>query len=176
MLVHYKRWMNATMLGFASGIPGHELTRVRPTTFKTINHTFNHILVVDTIFKAHLTGTEHPYRARNTDETPILSEIQNRTAGIDDWYVDLVDNMDADDFDEAVDFEFVGGGQGSMTRSDILLHLVNHTTYHHGYVSDMMYQIPCEPPAIDLTVFLRDAWTGGGNRNKQQRSHDHGSA
>lgn len=167
MLVHYKKWMNATMLGFASGIPENELTRVRPTTFKTINHTFNHILVVDAIFKAHLTGTEHPYHARNTDESPVLSEIRNETVRIDDWYVDLVDNLNADELDEVIVFEFVGGGKGSMARSEILLHLVNHATYHHGYVSDMMYQIPREPPAIDLTVFLRDVWVNFDNRNKQ---------
>jgi len=158
MLVHYKKWMNATMLDFASEIPVSELTKVRPTTFRTINHTFNHILVVDTIFKAHLTGTRHPYHARNTDEAPRLSEIRNSMAQIDDWYVTLVDDLSAGELDEAIEFEFVGGGQGSMTRSDILLHLVNHASYHHGYVSDMMYQIPREPPAIDLPVFLRDAW------------------
>lgn len=158
MLVHYKKWMNATMLGFASAIPASELTKVRPTTFKTINHTFNHILVVDTIFKAHLTGTHHSYHARNTDEAPPLSEIRDSTARIDDWYVALVNDLTARELDEVIDFEFVGGGQGSMTRSDILLHLVNHASYHHGYVSDMMYQIPCEPPAIDLPVFLRDVW------------------
>src|SRR5256885_7587344 len=37
-------------------------------------------------------------------------------------------------------FEFVGGGQGAMTREQIVLHVVNHGSYHRGFVSDMMYR------------------------------------
>jgi uncharacterized damage-inducible protein DinB len=44
-----------------------------------------------------------------------------------------------------------------MSRADILLHVVNHTTYHRGHIAAMMYQIPVQPPTTDLPVFLRDA-------------------
>jgi uncharacterized damage-inducible protein DinB len=57
---------------------------------------------------------------------------------------------------ETVRFTFVGGGEGAMTRGEILLHIVNHTTYHHGFVADLFYQIPAQPPTTDLPVFLRD--------------------
>jgi uncharacterized damage-inducible protein DinB len=43
-----------------------------------------------------------------------------------------------------------------MSVSEIIFHIVNHGTYHRGFVSDMMYQIPLVPPANDLTVYLRD--------------------
>jgi uncharacterized damage-inducible protein DinB len=36
-------------------------------------------------------------------------------------------------------------------------HVVNHTTYHRGYIADYFYQIPSRPPTTDLPVFLRDA-------------------
>jgi uncharacterized damage-inducible protein DinB len=39
----------------------------------------------------------------------------------------------------------------------MLLHIVNHTSYHRGFVADMFYQVPARPPVTDLTVFLRDA-------------------
>jgi uncharacterized damage-inducible protein DinB len=56
-----------------------------------------------------------------------------------------------------VHFTFVDGGEGAMTRGDMLLHTVNHKTFHRGYVADMMYQVPARPPSMDLPVFLRDA-------------------
>ena len=43
-----------------------------------------------------------------------------------------------------------------MTRGDMLLHVVNHKTYHRGYVADMLCQVPARPPTMDLPVFLRD--------------------
>ena len=43
-----------------------------------------------------------------------------------------------------------------MTKGEILLHVVNHTTYHRGFVADFFCQVPARPPTTDLTVFLRD--------------------
>jgi uncharacterized damage-inducible protein DinB len=43
-----------------------------------------------------------------------------------------------------------------MTRGEMLLHVVNHTTYHRGFVADLFFQIPARPPTTDLPVFLRD--------------------
>jgi uncharacterized damage-inducible protein DinB len=37
------------------------------------------------------------------------------------------------------------------------LHVVNHSTYHRGFVADHFNQIPSRPPTTDLPVFLRDA-------------------
>lgn len=45
-----------------------------------------------------------------------------------------------------------------MTRGEIILHLVNHATYHRGFVGDLLNQASVNPPATDLTVFLRDAY------------------
>ena len=53
-------------------------------------------------------------------------------------------------------FTFVGGGEGAMTRGEILQHLVNHTSYHRGFVGQMFYQVPARPPTTDLPVYLRD--------------------
>jgi uncharacterized damage-inducible protein DinB len=55
-----------------------------------------------------------------------------------------------------VHFKYVGGGEGVMTCAEIAMHLANHTTYHRGYIADMLYQVPANPPTTDLTVFIRD--------------------
>lgn len=60
------------------------------------------------------------------------------------------------ELNETVRFTFVGGGEGAMTRGEILLHVVNHTTYHRGFVANLFSQIPAQPPTTDLPVFLRD--------------------
>jgi uncharacterized damage-inducible protein DinB len=57
--------------------------------------------------------------------------------------------------DEAVDFEFIGGGSGAMTRGEILLHVVNHSNSHRGHMADMLYRFNVVPPTTDLPVFLR---------------------
>jgi uncharacterized damage-inducible protein DinB len=52
-----------------------------------------------------------------------------------------------------------GFRQGTSTyvkMRDILLHVVNHTTYHRGHVADMLYHQSMSPPTTDLPVFLRE--------------------
>jgi uncharacterized damage-inducible protein DinB len=44
-----------------------------------------------------------------------------------------------------------------MSRAEVDLHGVNHTTCHRGFVSDLFCQIPARPPATAVPVFLRDA-------------------
>ena len=72
--------------------------------------------------------------------------------------IDLAGRLTDAELSEIVEFAFVGGSQGAMTRMQIILHVVNHATYHRGFVSDMLYQVPVKPVANDLPVFLRDVW------------------
>ena len=156
-LTRYNRWANDLMLGATARLPVDEATRTRPTLFKNIVHTLNHNYVIDAIFQAHLQGRAHGYTARNTAEAPPLEELQKGQREIDDWYVAWSDSISDAALDEKVSFTFVGGGPGVMTRGEIVLHIVNHTTYHRGFAADLFYQIPARPPTTDLTVFLRDA-------------------
>lgn len=158
MLIRYKAWASAIAYDTVAQLPEAELTKERPTTFKTILHTLNHIYVVEDIFRAHLEGRGHDYTARNTPTSPPLAELRQAAADMGRWYIDLTDRLSERELEEIVEFEFVGGGDGAMTRAEILHHIVNHATYHHGFVSDMLYQVPLRQPANDLPVFLRDVW------------------
>lgn len=161
MLTKYKAWANDITFKGVMALAPEEIIKVRKTNFKTILSTLNHVYVVDDIFKAHLQGTKHPYTARNTETSPPLDELWQKTKVMDQWYMELAEKLSPEEWDEIITFEFVGGGDGAMSRAEIILHLVNHGTYHRGFVSDMMYQIPVGPTANDLTVFLRERALSG---------------
>lgn len=162
-LTRYNRWANELMLEAVSKLPAGEATKPRQTLFKNIVHTLNHNYVIDAIFQAHLEGREHGYTARNTPEPPPLEELWPAQRKLDDWYVAWSDGISDAALDEKVHFTFVGGGPGVrgepgvMTRGEMILHVVNHTSYHRGFAADLFYQVPLRPPTTDLTVFLRDA-------------------
>ncbi|TQV77686.1 DinB family protein [Denitrobaculum tricleocarpae] len=158
MLTRYKAWANRLTYEKVAELPPEELTRERQTNFKTILHTLNHVYVVDDIFRAHLEGRSHGYKARNTETSPPLETLWSNVQAMDRWYIDLADRLSDAELAEVITFEFVGGGAGAMSRMEILHHLVNHATYHRGFVSDMLYQVPLRPTANDLPVFLRDVW------------------
>jgi uncharacterized damage-inducible protein DinB len=155
-LARYNAWANTLIFDAVAALPEGEATKPRTTLFKNIVHTLNHNLVIDRIFQAHLEGREHGYTARNTPEPPPFDELRRAQETVDRWYIDWSDRMTESALDEKITFTFVGGGEGAMTRNVILLHLVNHTSYHRGFVGDLFYQVPAKPPTTDLPVFLRD--------------------
>lgn len=159
MLTRYKAWANTTTFETVSALPEEEITKKRQTHFNSIIHTLNHVYVVDDIFQAHLEGRKHGYSARNTESSPPINALWQATQDMDCWYIELADRLSDKELAETITFEFVGGGEGAMSRMDILLHVVNHGTYHRGVVTDLMYQVPARLPANDLPVFLRDVWT-----------------
>ena len=155
-LTRYNAWANQVFFDATAALPAGEAVKPRATLFKNIVHTLNHNYVIDAIFRAHLEGREHGYTARNTADHPPLDQLWRAQRELDAWLVEWSDGLTAQSVDERIEFTFVGGGAGAMSRGEILLHLVNHTSYHRGFAADMFCQIPVRPPTTDLPVFLRD--------------------
>ncbi|WP_086007389.1 DinB family protein [Pseudogulbenkiania ferrooxidans] len=75
-----------------------------------------------------------------------MAELDFLQREIDQWYIGYVDSLSAAELEQVVEFESIGGGHGAMSRSDILLHVVNHTTYHRGHAADILYHLGMVPP------------------------------
>jgi uncharacterized damage-inducible protein DinB len=157
MLTRYSAWANDRLFCTLAALPEGEATARRPTGFGNMVSTLNHAYVVDLIWQAHLQGRPHGFTSRITEEEPSLQALRSAQAQVDHWYIAYSDALSEEAHDQVVPFEFVDGGCGAMTRGDMLLHVVNHKTYHRGYVADLLYQAGSRPPVMDLPVFLRDA-------------------
>ncbi len=165
MLVRYNAWANARLFSALAALPEGQATAPRATGFGNMINTLNHAYVVDLIWRAHLQGRDHGFTSRITEKEPSMQDLQAAQTSLDQWYIDYADALTDAAHDEVVHFRFVDGGAGAMTRGDMLLHIVNHKTYHRGYVADMLYQAGSRPPGMDLPVFLRDVQSKSWERN-----------
>jgi len=156
MLARYNAWANQRFFEVVAALPEGEATKERQSLFRNMVHTLNHNYVIDRIWQAHLEGREHGYAARNTPGHPPLSDLWRVQQAMDDWYIAWSESMSDAALAKEVQFTLVGGNPGVMTRGEILLHVVNHTSYHRGFVADLFYQVPARPPLTDLPVFLRE--------------------
>lgn len=157
MLTRYSAWANSLLYLSLGELPEIELTNPRQIVFGNLIRTLNHVYTIDLVWQAHLEGRAHGFTTRTPDVVMSFSDLRFAQAALDTWYIRYAEEMSDRLGEEIVDFTFIGGGDGSMTRGDILLHVVNHTTYHRGHIAAMMYQIPVRPPTTDLPVFLRNA-------------------
>ena len=156
LLTRYNAWANRAMFDAVAALPEGEPTRERPTLFRNMLHTLNHNYVIGLIWQAHLNARRHGFTARNTPEHPPLAELARSQELLDAWYISQADTLPEAALEERLAFTLIGGNQGEMSRAEMLLHVVNHCTYHRGFVADLFYQVPARPPLTDLPVFLRE--------------------
>lgn len=155
-LTRYKAWADDRLFTALEGVPKEELTAQRPTIMGTLLCAINHTYAMDLVWQAHLENREHGFTTRRPELFDNVTELGKAQREIDDWYIEYAGALDPAAGDSVVDFEFIDGGDGSMTRNEILLHVVTHSNYHRGHVTDMMRQIPVRPPVTDMPVYIRE--------------------
>lgn len=156
MLMHYKFWANNLFFDAISNLPPEEIIKERDNLFKNMLRCLNHIYIVDQIWQAHLEERTHNFTDRNPEEYPTLEQLRKQQDSIDKWYIDYSLKLSQEELKKQINYKLINGTPGVMTREEILFHIINHTTYHRGFLADMFYQIPVKPPATDLPIFLQN--------------------
>ena len=125
-----------------------------PVELQAAIRTLNHIYVVDSIFRSHLTGSKHDHKATNTEETPDLGNLQFNVAETDLWFEKYLSDADLETLAENLSFTFTDGDAGRMSREEMLFHVALHGAYHRGNVGQILKNISVTPPRDLYTKFL----------------------
>jgi uncharacterized damage-inducible protein DinB len=145
-----KAWANNELFSLLATVSVQQ----HATAIHTATRTLNHIFVVDRIFQAHLQGAQHGHTATNTEATPELGELQFSVAETDAWFVNYAATATAVQLGEKIPFRFTDGDHGTMTREEMLLHVITHGAYHRGSVGQMLKSIDIAAPRDLYTKFL----------------------
>ncbi|MET0677310.1 MAG: DinB family protein [Bradyrhizobium sp.] len=156
MLANYGNWADQVLFKAMAELPEEAIYRKRQTLFGSMIGTLNHNLVVDLIWRAHLLGEQHGFSTRRDLLHPDLGALMKAQGDINRWYIEWAANQDVESLNERLKFTFVSGKAAEMTRGGMFLHIVNHKTYHRGWVSEMFFDSNINPPETDLCVFLCD--------------------
>ena len=149
-LFAHKAWANNELFSLLATVSVQQHASAVQTAIRTLNHIF----VVDRIFQAHLQGAQHGYTATNTEATPALGELEFSVAETDAWFVNYAGTATATQLGEKIAFRFTDGDHGTMTREEILLHVITHGAYHRGNVGQILKSISVAPPRDLYTKFL----------------------
>lgn len=145
-----KAWANAELFELLSTLPAQQHSAILHTAIRILNH----IYVVDRIFQAHLEGQPHRYASTNTEDTPQLDELNFSVAETDAWFKRYSENISETALRETIHFKFTDGDSGTMSREEILLHIVTHGAYHRGNVGQLLKSVSVAPPRDLYTKFL----------------------
>lgn len=144
----YKAWSDQRTFEAIKRIDNKEF----PSAIRFITQQLNHMVIVEELFKSRLIGVEPPHSSTNTPSLPSLAELQHRIESSDDWYHSYASQLHNPE--ELVTFQFVDGQHGSMSRTEILFHIINHGTYHRGAIGHSLDLSSIAHPADTYTVFI----------------------
>ena len=156
VFMRYKAWADDLFLSALLPLTDDVLLAPRPIVFGSLLHTLYHAYQMDYVWQCHLQGVPHGLTSRNPDDCPPFADLIEKQRVMNDWYIHYAELSSEAELDEVVTFEFIDGGVGRMSRREILLHVVNHATYHRGHAAGMLYPLGISPPTTDLPVFLRE--------------------
>jgi uncharacterized damage-inducible protein DinB len=151
-LFQYQAWANAALFEKMEGFHAELHREELHTALRLVNHSY----VVGEIFAAHLTGEKHGYLADNTAETPSLTELRHAVAVQDSWYLDYVAAASPDCLSAMTPFTFTDGDRGTMSREEMLTHVITHAIYHRGEVGRIMRQLSIPLPWDTFAVHLHE--------------------
>lgn len=152
-LLAVKRWADRGLYDAVT----HNIDRLGADDATLMMRILDHIHVVDRIFQHHLQRVPHAFRSARSDVLPALGTLAPGAREVDDWYVSYVDRLTPAELDETIDFTFTSGKPARMRRSDMLLHVCMHGTYHRGNAGALLQLRGIVPGRDSVTDFLEES-------------------
>lgn len=158
-LFNYNRWANAKALESATTLTEEELGQELGGSFPSVLGTLGHLYSAEWVWLERLRGVSPPGLPA-TLEVPTLAVLKEKWSVVEAGQKAFVEGLTDDRMDEKVRYKNVKGEPRNYALSELLVHIVNHSTYHRGQVATMFRRLGKKPAATDYLVFL-DAGTSG---------------
>jgi uncharacterized damage-inducible protein DinB len=159
MLATYNGWADDVLFAAMARLPREHIYRPTKTLFGSMIGTLNHNYQVDVIWRSNILGEEHGFSDRRKVLHPEFADLVAAQREMNRWFIDWARQQSPGTLKERVRFRFVSGKHAEMEKGSMLLHVINHKTYHRGWVSEMFFEAGATPPETDLSVFLMEQQT-----------------
>ncbi|MBB6636850.1 DinB family protein [Cohnella thailandensis] len=152
----YHAWANQTILGRIKELPSSVLRQEVNSSFPTIAHALSHIYAVEKAWYLVLTGTEMPEALQETfplheSVLTTVEEYATNFAQLSELYSEWFRTQT--DLEQTILLDNPYAGIRQTRLSEIVLHVVNHGSYHRGNVSTMLRQLGHASTMNDYALF-----------------------
>ena len=154
-LYEYTAWANGRILDAVGELSVEELERNVGGSFPSVRETLVHILGADWVWLSRWNGFS-PSSLDTGWDLGSFSEIRRRYMELEADRAAFLAGLTDAALEEVIHYRNLAGIPGSGALWELLLHVVNHSTYHRGQVVTMLRQLGRSAPATDLVLFHRE--------------------
>ncbi|EGD80033.1 hypothetical protein PTSG_13022 [Salpingoeca rosetta] len=149
-LFAYNHWANTKILHCMAQVKAED-DHSDSLCMRSMHGTLSHIILGSRLWFLRMTGGDvskynhlwkTPYAAPGDTSSPwetvfdpadLAKELQHEH---DSW-VGLIESLSDDELEQSFSYQDTKGNSYSSVRSDIMVHIVNHSTHHRGQISPL---------------------------------------
>lgn len=156
-LTEYHAWANDRILQAVEALSPDAYNRDLGSSFPSIAATLAHLMTAEAIWMGRWLGVSIP--TVRLEEIPTPAAARERWSALQERLRRFVDGLGPEKLQAVTQVRTSQGREFRHSLHEMLLHLLNHGTYHRGQVVTMLRQAGADAPSTDLIQFYR--WRSG---------------
>ena len=155
LLYDYTRWADGRMFEAAGKLTPEQWTKDLGSSLKSARDTVVHIVSAQWIWLSRWTG-ESPKAMFSAADYPTQGSIREKWEPLAGQLAGFVAEQTEESLAKPVQYKNLKGEPMSFLLGQLMLHAVNHSTYHRGQVTTLIRQLGGQPMSSDLVVYYAE--------------------
>ncbi len=155
LLVDFHYWARDRALAAAAMLTPEQYARELGSSFPSVRATLNHSYMAEWAWFSRWQGTS-PTAFPLQEQLPDLDTLRTTWSAQEASLRAFVASLGDEDVTRVFEYKLINGNPGRSQFWEMVVHLVNHATYHRGQLTTMLRQLGAKPPeSTDMITFFR---------------------
>ena len=155
LLVDYTRWAEGRLFDAVSKLAPEQWTKDLGSSLKSVRDTAVHIVSAQWIWISRWKG-EVPKGMWIATDFPTQASIREKSEALAKDLAAFVADQSEESLAKPLTYKNLKGDSFSYPLGQLMLHMVNHSTYHRGQVTTLIRQLGAQPLSSDLVVYYAE--------------------
>ncbi|MDX1960682.1 MAG: DinB family protein [Leptospiraceae bacterium] len=154
ILFNYNVWAQGRILEVLAEVSEEEFLRELPEGAGSIRNKLAHIMAAEDVWLQRIHKKDSPRMIQPPEidsKEVLISKISQTHSELEK----LISSLDETKLQEGYRYKNLKGQEFESKLFEILLHVLNHGTYHRGQVASLIRRIKGKPPVTDMIEFFR---------------------
>ena len=155
LLFDYTRWADTRMFDAVSKLSPEQWTKDLGSSLKSARDTVVHVVSAQWIWISRWKG-EVPKGMWTAADYPTPASIREKSEALAKDLAAFVAEQTEESLAKPLAYKNLKGDSFSYPLGQLMLHTVNHSTYHRGQVTTLIRQLGAQPLTSDLVVYYAE--------------------
>ena len=149
--MEYNYWVRDRQLRGCAALTEEQFLRRIGGSFPSVRETFAHMVAVEWIWLERWRG-QSPRALPSAEEFPTLAAVTERWGAVERHMREYLASLDEATLERPLTYTNTRGEEWTYPLWRVILHLLNHQSYHRGQITTLLRMLGVQPPRVDFLV------------------------